>query len=148
VSSWLLFEEPPAGNDDFTVVRSMQSSGQLHLDAEVTEGPLTIAGTHFDHGLGTHADSFIRIHLEKAGRAFGGACGIDDLGGSSGRATFRIRDDAGVILFESGELRGGDPARRFSVPLSGRKELILEVQKIENINYAHSDWVDLKVTPP
>jgi len=148
VSSWLLFEEPPAGNDDFTVVRSMQSSGQLHLDAEVTEGPLTIAGTHFDHGLGTHADSFIRIHIEKAGRAFEGACGIDDLGGSSGRATFRIRDDAGEILFESGELRGDDPARRFSVPLSGRKELILEVQKIESINFAHSDWVDLKVTPP
>jgi hypothetical protein len=146
-SAWLLYEEPPAGNDDFTVIRSMQSWGQLELDQEVSQAPLSIAGTHFAHGLGTHADSFIRIRLEKAGKTFEGACGIDDRGTGSG-ATFQIRDDAGVGLFESGEVRAGEPARHFSVPIVGRKQLILEVRKVETVDHAHADWVDLRVTPP
>jgi hypothetical protein len=60
---------------------------------------------------------------------------------------FRIRDDAGKILYESGVVRGGEPARRFIVRLEGRKELILEVHKVDTIDHAHADWVDLHVTP-
>jgi hypothetical protein len=146
-SSWLLFEDPPAGNDEFTVIRSLQSWGELGRDRAVSGGPLTIAGTHFEHGLGTHADGLIRVRIDKSGGIFSGACGLDDGGGSGGMAMFFIRDDDGEILFESGEIRSGEPARRFSVSLAGRKELILEVRKVETINYTHSDWVDLKVTP-
>jgi hypothetical protein len=145
-SSWLLFENPPVGNSDFTVVRSMQSWGQLQRDKEVAEAPLTVGGARFAHGLGTHADSFIRLRIHKHGQTFFGGCGIDDRGGPSGVARFRIRDDAGKILYESGEIRGGEPARRFIVRLDGRKELILEVHKVDTIDHAHADWVDLHVT--
>lgn len=147
-SSWLLFEDPPIGTDDFTVVRSMQSWGELRHDKSVSQAPLSIAGNRFEHGLGTHADSFIRLRIDKPGRTFSGACGIDDSGGHGGRATFRIRDDAGQVLFESGEARGGEPARQFSVAIVGREQLILEVQKVESIDFAHGDWVDLKVARP
>jgi hypothetical protein len=147
-SSWLLFEDPPAGTDDFTVVRSMQGWGNLQRDKSVSEAPLSIAGSHFARGLGTHADSFIRVRIDKPGRAFTGACGLDDSGRRGGIATFRIRDDAGQILFESGQVRGGEPARQFAVQLAGRHELILEVQKVESIDFTHGDWVDLKVTSP
>jgi hypothetical protein len=147
-SSWLLFEDPPAGNGDYTVIRSMQGWGQLQRDKAVSEAPLTIAGTRFDHGLGTHADSFIRVRIDKPGRALVGACGLDDRAGPGGKAMFRVRDDAGNVLFSSGEICGGEPAQPFSVLLEGRKELILEVRKVEAIDYAHADWVDLKVTSP
>lgn len=146
-SSWLLFEDPPAGNDDFTVVRSMQSWGQLQRDKEVSEGPLTIAGARFEHGLGTHAEALIRLRIHKRGRTFSGGCGIDDRGGPNGVARFRIRDDAGKILYESGDVRGGETVRRFTVPLEERSELLLEVHKVESIDHAHADWVDLKVDP-
>ncbi len=146
-SSWLLFEDPPVGSDDFTVVRSMQSWGRLQRDKSVAEAPLTIAGARFEHGLGTHADSFIRLRIDKRGRTFSGGCGIDDRGGALGLARFRIRDDAGQVLYESGEIRGGEPARRFTVGIDGRDQLLLEVHKVETIDYAHADWVDLEVTP-
>ena len=147
-SSWLLFEDPPAGNGDFTVIRSMQGWGQLQRDKSISEVPISIAGTHFDHGLGTHANSFIRVRIDKPGRAFAGACGLDDHGGIGGKVMFRISDNAGKVLFESGEVRGGEPARRFAVLLDGRNELILEVHKVESVDYTHADWVDLRVTPP
>jgi hypothetical protein len=145
-SSWFLFENPPLGNNDYTVVRSMQSNGQLQRDREVGEAPLSIAGARFAQGLGTHADSFIRVRIGRRGRTFSGGCGIDDRGGPGGVATFRIRDDRGKILYESGPVRGGEPVRRFIVRLDGRKELILEVRSVETIDHAHADWVDLRVT--
>jgi hypothetical protein len=143
--AWLLFENPPAGNGDFTVLRALQSWGPLTSDRGLSDAPLTIAGRSFAHGLGTHADSFIRVQIDRPGRALTGACGIDDAGGPLGRAMFRIRDDDGEVLFESGEVRGDESARRFSVPLGARKQLILEVGKVETIHFAHADWVDLKI---
>jgi len=146
-SSWLLFEEPPIQGRDFTVVRFMQSWGQLQSDRAVSGGPLIIGRRHYPQGLGTHADSFIRIRLKRAGRAFAGACGVDAQDGARGSATFIIRDDSGKLLFESGELRGGGAARPFSILLSGRKELVLEVRKVDTIDHAQGDWVDLRLTP-
>lgn len=147
-SSWLLFEEPPIATEAFTVVRFRQTWGQLHQDKAVSERPLAIAGVRFEHGLGTHAESFVRIRLREAVGTFAGACGIDDRAGPSGRATFLIRDDAGEVLFQSQDARAGQPARRFAIALAGRHELILEVQKIETIDHAHADWVDLTLTRP
>lgn len=144
-SSWLLFEDPPMAGEGFTVIRSMQGWGKLRQDLGVGEAPLSIAGTHFEHGLGTHARSFIRIRIDKPGRTFSGACGIDDGAAGRGLVRFRIRDNARETLFESDEVRGGEPARRFSVNLAGRTELVLEVNAVETVDYGHGDWVDLKV---
>jgi hypothetical protein len=144
-SPWLLFENRLTEGGDFTVVRSAQSWRQLNLDRGVSGSPLSIAGVSYQHGLGTHADSFIRLRLDRAGRSFTGACGIDDQERARGQALFRIRDSSGEVLFESGEVLGGEPARRFSVILEGRKELLLEVRKVLSTDYAHADWVDLRV---
>jgi hypothetical protein len=144
-SSWLLYEDPTFVTDDFTVVRGLQGWGSLHLDEDVEGAPLAIAGTRYQHGLGTHIDSFIRLRILRSGRTFEGGCGLNDQSSTEGRALFRIRDDAGTILFESGEVRGGEPARRFSVLLEGRKELILEARKVETDRFGHADWVALKV---
>lgn len=146
-SPWLLFEDPPAGHQHITVVRSMQSWGRLQCNREVTGAPLTIAGARFQHGLGTHADSFIRVRIDRRGGTFSGACGLDDQGGPSGVAVFRVRDDGGKVLFESGPMHGGESARPFRIRLEKRDQLILEVHKVDTIDYTHADWVDLRVTP-
>ena len=90
----------------------------------------------------------IRVHLDKPGRAFTGSYGLNDQGGANGRATFRIRDNDGEILLESGEIRSGESARPFSVVLGGRTDLLLEVHKVDSIDHTHGDWFDLTVTPP
>jgi hypothetical protein len=144
-SPWLLFEDRLSPGGYFTVVRSAQGWGPLAIDTAVSGSPLAVAGVNYARGLGTHAESFIRLRIQRPGRRFTGGCGIDDREGLLGRATFRIRDDAGEVLFESGEVLGGEPARRFSVILAGRKELILEVRKLDSIHHAHADWVDLRV---
>jgi len=142
---WFLFEDRVPGDVDFAVVRSAQSWRELSRDQAVSGSPLSIAGVSYSRGLGTHAESFIRLRIERAGRSFTGACGIDDHGRANAKARFRIRDDSGEVLFESGDVLGGEPARRFSVILAGRKELLLEVQPVDSIRAVHADWVDLRV---
>jgi hypothetical protein len=144
-SPWLLYEDRLSESGDFTVVRSAQSWRQLNIDKAVTGSPLSIAGVSYQHGLGSHAESFIRVRIDRAGRNFTGACGIDDQERTRGRARFRIRDNSGEVLFASGEVLGGEPARPFSVILQGRRELLLEVSKVDSIHHAHADWVDLRV---
>jgi hypothetical protein len=142
---WLLFEDRVEAGSDLTVVRSAQSWRPVRIDTAVSGAPLAIAGVTYPRGLGAHAESFIRLRVERAGRSLSGGCGIDDQERARGRARFRIRDDAGDVLFDSGEVQGGEPARRFSVPLAGRRELLLEVRKVDSIHHAHADWVDLRV---
>ena len=142
---WLLFEDRYPDGGDFTVVRATQSWRQLNIDRAVSGGPLSIAGVSYAHGLGTHAESFIRVRIAGAASRFAGACGVDDRERAIGKARFRIRDNAGEVLFESGEVVGGEPARHFSVPLAGRSELLLEVGVVNAIPHAHADWVDLRI---
>ena len=146
--SWLLFEDRLSLGREATVVRSAQSWGKLRLDRSVSGSPLAIAGSGYQHGLGTVAGSFIRLRIERDGYSFTGACGIDDRSKAYGKAEFRIRDDSGEVLFESGEVLGGEPARRFVVILAGRKELLLEAHAVDSNHHAHADWVDLRVQGP
>ena len=142
---WRLFEDRLPEIGDFTVMRSAQSWDHLRLDEAISGSPLSVGGVVYQHGLGTHADSFIRLRVDRVGRYFAGACGIDDHEAAEGKGLFRIRDSSGEVLFESGEVLGGEPARQFSVSLAGRKELLLEVRKVNSTDHAHADWVNLTV---
>ena len=144
-SNWLLYEAAPLASDVFTVVRTAQGWGKLQLDHDVDGKPLSIGSRLYAHGLGTHAESFIRLRFKKPGKTLQGACGIDDRGAPYGHASFRIRADSGRVLFESGRLAAGMPAHRFTVPIGEERELLLEVSAIDTITGAHGDWVDLTV---
>jgi alpha-galactosidase len=117
----------------------------LSVDHAVSGLPLSIAGVSYPRGLGTQAGSFIRLRAERAGGSFTGACGIDDGDHADGRAEFRIRNDAGEVLYESGEVRRGQAGQQFSVELTGRRELLLEVRVVGSPPPAQADWVDLRV---
>ena len=140
---WLLYERPGLETDDFVVIRDAQGWGSLAKDRSITGSPLEIGGTKFAHGLGAHADSFVRIRFKRTAQKLSGKCGVDADAGAAGEVTFRIRDDAGKVLFESAALKGGTPAQPFSFALEGRAELLLEAFGPHGMASAHADWVDL-----
>ncbi len=140
---WVLMKRPTIETPDLTVIRYGQAWSELHIDHEVDGAKLSINHVSYEHGLGTHAASLIRIRLKRDASLLTGACGIDDSAGTRGQAAFRIRDSLGRVLFESGPMLGGTSARAFSVGVNGQRELLLEVQAVGSVSYAHSDWVDL-----
>lgn len=140
---WRLYERPPIATPDYFVVRWGQSFGSAHADASVSGRPLTVAGTVFAHGLGVHARSFVRLRFSRAARSFEGGCGVDDGAGRHVKMRFRVSSDRRGTLFDSGVVRDGEPARRFSVELAGDSELVLEVLPDGAIDHEHADWVDL-----
>lgn len=140
---WLLYERAPIETRDYVVVRWGQSFGKLRKDAAISGRPLSIAGKQYEHGLGTHAWSWTRLRFAREARRFEGACGLDDAASGPGHARFRIQDDRDQILFDSGDVTIGQPAKSFSIELDGRRELLLEVLPLGSINFDHADWVDL-----
>jgi NPCBM/NEW2 domain len=142
---WVLMKRPDLETKDFTVVRYGQGWGELQIDHNVEGGRLAIAHEAYDHGFGTHARAIMRIRLKRAARILVGACGLDDSAETRGRAAFRVRDSQGTVLFESGPMRGGAHAEPFGVNVEGQKELLLEVDAVGAIDYAHADWVNLSL---
>lgn len=141
--TWLLLQRPTIETEAFAVVRYGQSWGELQLDRTVTGGRLSVASVAYKHGLGTHAQSLIRLRFKGAAKTLRGACGVDDAAGPGGNAAFSIRDSQGQVLFDSGPLVAKTPARPFSVPIGDDRELLLQAYVPSSISYAHADWLEL-----
>jgi len=114
--------------------------------ASVTGTPICLAGKTYATGLGTHADSRIRVRLPAGARRITGVCGVDDHSFARAHAlpvTFAIR--AGKRkLWASGPRTVSDKPARFDVPLSGAREFALETVS-ETYGCAPADWAGLKV---
>jgi alpha-galactosidase len=109
-------------------------------------GALSIGGTSYSAGLGTHSRSTIEIRFVRKGRVFAGKAGMDDGTDGLGHARFLIFGADRRQLWSSGHMKTGDPARPFSVPLEGQSgDLLLVVEPAGSNRYGHADWVDLQV---
>jgi hypothetical protein len=140
---WLLLKRPPIENEDFEVVRYGQGWGSLRLDQSVAGNKLKVAGAEYASGLGTHAQSLVRIRFKHNVSVFSGSCGVDDEAGPRGHAGFRIRDSGGSVLFDSGELFANGEPRAFSVPVAASRELVLQAYTPGSNGHAHADWLSL-----
>jgi alpha-galactosidase len=122
-----------------------QEWGQAQPNRSVDSHFLSIGGKQFEHGLGTHANSIFRIALGGKAERFTASVGVDDEIGSRGSIEFQVTGD-GKLLWESGVMKGGDPAKAVSVDLTGVKLLILTVGEAgDGIAYDHADWADAKI---
>ncbi|GAG46001.1 unnamed protein product, partial [marine sediment metagenome] len=117
--------------------------GTPQKDKSIQSKPLTIAGRTFEKGVGTHAASLMYIDLKKSCRSFSAYVGVDDeVNGKIGSVRFRIYGD-GKLLFNSGVLKTGDPAKKVDIKLAGCKTLTLSVDPAgDNTSYDHADWAD------
>ncbi|MBU8866613.1 NPCBM/NEW2 domain-containing protein [Paenarthrobacter aromaticivorans] len=120
----------------------MSNGGQALADAN--RAPLTIGGTVYAKGLGTHAASSITYNLGGQCRQFLAQVGVDDTQGDRGRVDFKVLVD-GVERF-AGERKGTDGALPVNVDLRGGTTLQLKVEAgPEGNGNDHADWADAKI---
>jgi alpha-galactosidase len=123
-----------------------QDWGTARAGKSVEGNPLKIGGVSFEHGVGTHANSEIRVRLNGNALEFNAKVGIDDETNKRGRVEFRVWVD-GKRTWGSGEIDAGSPPKACRVSLVGAKEMRLEVEDGENgIDYDHADWADAVIT--
>ncbi|MFI6094720.1 glycoside hydrolase family 97 catalytic domain-containing protein [Lentzea sp. NPDC051213] len=102
--------------------------------------PLRIGGVAYAKGIGTHAPSEVTIYLGRNCRAFTASIGLDDETIAPGSVVFQVFGD-GRSLYDSGVVRGGEPARAISADTTGVRMLSLRVTDGgDGRNYDHADW--------
>jgi alpha-galactosidase len=106
--------------------------------------PLTIAGTVYAKGLGTHAPSSVQYYLGSRCSTFTVTAGIDDEVGDQGRAQFEIRGDGATLA--TAEATGNGPAIPLSVSVSDVDVLELRTADLDGANFDHTDWATPVVT--
>lgn len=139
LASALSAAEVPLGSLDLSKLQ--QGWGKPQVDRSITEKPLSIGGTTFAHGVGSHAAGRLWIAVNGATR-FRAWVGVDDGAGQRGTVVFQIVGD-GRKLFDSGTLRGGQSAKQVDLDLTGIRHLVLvSTPAGDDINYDHADWAD------
>jgi hypothetical protein len=105
---------------------------------------LSIRGTVYDKGLGTHAPSKVVYDLGGECRQLLGYVGIDDSQGGKGRADFVVDVD-GEERFRQ-ERTGTDPAGRVNIDLRDAQRVELRAEPgPEGNGNDHADWADLRI---
>lgn len=122
-----------------------QGWGKAQADRSVQEKPISIAGQKFDRGVGTHADGRIYVDLAGGSRRFSASVGVDDEADKNHASIeFRIYGD-NKNLFNSGLMKGGQPAKPVDLDVAGVKTLVLVVTDGGNgVTHDHADWADAK----
>jgi alpha-galactosidase len=124
-----------------------QGWGKVQIDKSVTGKDLLIAGKKYEFGVGTHANSTIKIRLNKRTVKFSANVGIDDAAlGTKGSVVFCISGD-NKTLWESPLIIPGQPAIPVELEIKKVKILTLEVKDGGNgMDYDHANWAEAKFT--
>lgn len=123
-----------------------QEYGDPHAGKSVEGTPLSLAGTVYAHGVGTHAASSFDVDLKGAATRFRAVVGVDDERKNQGSVVFQVFVD-GEKKAETLVLHGGDPPVRLSVNLTGAHRLRLVVTDGgDNYVNDHADWANAFLT--
>ena len=133
----------PVWLDELDVSQTTQGWGEPHKNQSVEGHALSIGGAAFQHGLGTHAESELRLNLNGGAEKFFASVGVDDEAMTHpGSVEFSVIGD-GQTLWHSGVMRPGDPAKALEINLTGVKMLVLQVGDAgDGIDYDHADWAN------
>lgn len=114
-------------------------------NCDITGGPLRIHGRAFAEGVGTHATSKFRVKLEGQAKRFTAEVGVDDSADGQGSVEFIVIGD-GKILWRSGVMKAGEPAKSVDVALGGVNTLTLRVTDGgDGESNDHADWAEAKI---
>ena len=133
------------GLQELDLGRMSQGWGSPQVNKSVSGTPLSIGGQSFAHGVGTHAVGEFALDLHGTSRLFSAWVGVDDSAQAPGSVTFQVLGD-GKLLWESGVIRAGEPAKEVSVGLLGVQRLTLRVGDAGDGNgMDHADWAEARI---
>lgn len=119
--------------------------GEVNASLSAEGNPLTVAGKVYERGVGTHAISTLLLDLKGKAVTFHSFVGIDDESGEKASVEFFVLAD-GWILWHSGLMHYGDPARQVKLDVSGVRKLGLYVSDGgDGIGWDHADWLDTQI---
>jgi alpha-galactosidase len=131
--------------DQLDLSAATQGYGTPKKNKSVDGKTITIGGRTFEHGFGTHAESYLAIQLNNKATSFTAQVGIDDeIKGQQPAVEFVLYGD-GRKLWSSGIMHMGDAPKPCSVVVKDVKKMELVVTDGGNGNYYdHADWADAK----
>ncbi|MEN6459290.1 MAG: NPCBM/NEW2 domain-containing protein [Thermoguttaceae bacterium] len=122
-----------------------QDHGKLMSGKSVMGNPLRLGSKSYQHGLGTHSVSMIRVLLNKPAERFTAEVGVN-ADTKVGQVAFAV-EVAGKEVYRSAPCKGGDAPVAVSVALGGAKEFVLRVLEANaDPTCDWADWCDPKVT--
>ena len=128
-------------------VERNQSNGE---EATGDGHPITLKGTVYPTGLGTHAAASAVYYLGGTCARFSSDIGIDDeiKGNTTASVVFQaFNHDTDTKIYDSGVVAADSPTRSIDVALTGIQQLELRVTDAGNGNaYDHADWAGARVT--
>ena len=129
--------------EEMDLSNMVQGWGEPGVKKTILDKPLTINGTQFKHGVGTHANSRLTVDLKGNALKFRAMVGLDDeTAEKNGSVLFQVYADKKKV-FSSGVLRFGDGPKEIDVDLRGVQRLDLEIlDGGDTIDYDHADWAD------
>jgi alpha-galactosidase len=120
-----------------------QDEGEPGANRSYAWKPITIGTNHYEHGFGTHANSTLLVDLRRQATRFTASVGVDgEVPQGNGSVEFFVIGD-GKTLWQSGIMRGKDPAKKVNVDLTGVERLTLRVGDAgDGHHYDYSDWAE------
>ena len=119
---------------------------QAEFNRNFNGGGLSIAGRHFEKGIGMPTNSEIEFELNGTYANFSAFVGIDDEHNNKDSiAEFVVLGD-GKELWRSGGIKKADGAKAVKVNVKDVRRLTLRVRREGEGGRIHADWVDAKLT--
>jgi alpha-D-xyloside xylohydrolase len=133
--------------DELDLRGMRQGFGTPRACQSVMGNVLMVAGRAYARGVGTHAKSSLTLDLQKKATRFQSLVGVDSEPKThSGTAEFIVVAD-GKVLWRSGVMKGGEPAKLIDADLTGAKSLELRVEDGgDGIDSDHADWLNARFT--
>ena len=118
------------------------------LDRSIEGRALTLAGTAYERGIGTHARSSVTFPLDARYARFRAVVGLDDeIGKVLASASFYVFLD-GQLAYLDRPMVSGEAPRTIEVPVYGVRELRLVVAEGDlGSTSTHADWADASLEP-
>jgi alpha-galactosidase len=130
--------------DQLDVNYMCQDWGSPQVNKSVLGSTLTVASKEYSRGIGTHSISRFLLNLDGNAKSVSGLVGADDHNDFGGNMEFQIIADK-KIVWHSGIMHKGMPAKSFSVKLQNVKQLALIVREAgDGIMYDHADWLNVR----
>nr|WP_277348492.1 beta-galactosidase [Planctomonas sp. JC2975] len=118
--------------------------GTIGRDVSVGGGPITLAGTTYEKGVGVNSISTVALTLPGACTSFSSIVGLDVGAGGKGSVDFQVYGD-GTLLKQTPTIAGSAAPIALSVDITGVHVLTLTVGDAGDGNgHDNADWADAK----